>query len=81
MIEGTTTSPVCYIEGIYVAPNYRRKGYADLLIKKAETWGKRMKCKEIAPDAEILNDASIALHKNAGFKEINRIVCFAKTLS
>ncbi len=79
-VEGTNTSPVCYIEGIYVKPEYRRKGYAQVLFKEAEAWGKLRKCKEIASDAQIKNEASIALHKHYGFREINRIVCFAKSI-
>ncbi|MDC8003666.1 GNAT family N-acetyltransferase [Aureisphaera galaxeae] len=79
-VEGTTTKPVCYLEGIYIEPEYRRKGYAELLMQQAEQWGKQMNCTEIASDAEIGNEASIALHKHVGFKEINRIVCFAKRI-
>ena len=80
-VEGTKSKPVCYIEGIYVEPPHRRKGYAELLIQKAEHWGKEMNCTEIASDAEINNMASIAFHKRIGFKEINRVVCFAKAIS
>ncbi|MBT8219548.1 MAG: GNAT family N-acetyltransferase, partial [Bacteroidia bacterium] len=79
-VEGATTNPVCYIEGIYIEPDYRRHGYARLLIKEAEKWGKDMNCSQIASDAEINNLTSIEFHKGMGFKEANRVVCFIKDL-
>lgn len=79
-VEGTNTSPVCYVEGIYVEPDYRRSGIAKKLINEAERWGKRHSCSEIASDAEIMNETSIDFHKKVGFAEINRLVCFAKKI-
>lgn len=79
-VEGTRGSKVCYVEGIYIEPSFRRRKYGELLIKKAEEWGKQMSCTEIASDTEIENEISIGFHKSAGFKEVNRIVCFAKKI-
>lgn len=80
-VDGTNSNPVCYIEGLYIEPDFRGKGYAQNLIHMAETWGKQKGCLEIASDAEINNQAGINLHKKLGFKEISRIVTFAKRIN
>lgn len=75
-VEGTDTSPVAYIEGIYVKEDYQRRGIARKLIEFAKEWAKNNGCKELASDAELTNSESIAFHKKVGFEEKNKIVCF-----
>lgn len=36
--EVTETSPLGYLEGIYVKENYRKKGYARELVEDCEKW-------------------------------------------
>ena len=79
-VEGSNSSPVVYIEGIYVDNNHRRRGIAQELIKCVEAWGKNMGCSEIASDCELDNNLSIDFHKGIGFEEVNRLVCFIKKI-
>jgi len=79
-VEGSDTSPVAYIEGMYVKENYRHFGVGKRLIQLAEDWGKQKGCKQLASDTELTNEASIDFHKKNGFLEVNRIVCFLKEL-
>lgn len=79
-VEGTSTSPVAYLEAIYVEPDYRRLNVAKQLIDEVEKWGMRMGCTELGSDVEIDNIQSESLHKKVGFKEANRVICFAKKL-
>ena len=37
-VEGTNSSPVGYLEGIYVLPDHRHKGIAKQLLKACERW-------------------------------------------
>ena len=39
-VEGTDSSPVGYLEGIYVLPEYRRRGFARALVDECEKWAK-----------------------------------------
>lgn len=78
--EGCYSGGVAYIEGWYVSPQYRRRGIGTALLRAAETWGRDQHCREIASDAEIFNEQSIAAHKAAGFAEMGRNVCFRKDL-
>lgn len=79
-VEGTETSPVGYLEGIYVAEGFRRRGAARALLSACEDWAKEKGCREFASDCELDNTKSLAFHLHAGFEEANRIICFAKKL-
>ncbi len=79
-VEGTDTSPVGYLEGIFVREEYRKQGYAARLLQACENWAREKGCKEFASDCELENDASLAFHLKAGFTEANRIICFCKNL-
>lgn len=79
-VEGTETSPVGYLEGIFIKEEYRHKGYAKELLFECEKWAKEKGCWEFASDCEIDNAASLSFHMALGFKEANRIICFTKKL-
>ena len=79
-VEGTETSPVGYLEGIYVEASHRRRGCARLLLSACEIWAKQQGCTEFASDCELHNEESLRFHRNVGFEEANRIICFAKKL-
>lgn len=79
-VEGTKTSPVGYLEGVFIMEEYRHKGYAKELLYECERWAKEKGCKEFASDCEIDNDGSFNFHMALGFEEANRIICFTKQL-
>ena len=79
-VEGTETSPVGYLEGIFVKEVYQHNGYARELLSECEKWATEKGCKEFASDCEINNDSSFAFHMALGFEEANRIICFTKKL-
>ena len=79
-VEGTKTSPVGYIEGIYVKPDFQNQGIARELVEFAKKWSIEKGCSELASDCELHNDASRKFHNKIGFKEANTIVCFVMDL-
>lgn len=79
-VEGTESSPVGYLEGIFIQEGYRKKGYAKDLLAKCENWAKEKGCSEFASDCELTNSVSLAFHINMGFTEANRIICFTKRI-
>ena len=79
-VEGTDSSPVGYLEGIYVVEEYRQKGIARELLAACEKWAKDKDCVEFASDCELDNMQSLQFHRKVGFKEVNRIICFAKRI-
>ena len=79
-VEGTESSPVGYLEGIFVAEDYRRQGIARTLLRACENWSKKQGCTEFASDCELTNTESLMFHLKLGFLEANRIICFTKKL-
>lgn len=79
-VEGTETSPVGYLEGIFVKEGFRHKGYAGALLAECENWAKSKGCKEFASDCELDNDDSLQFHRAMKFTEANRIICFTKKI-
>lgn len=79
-VEGTESSPVGYLEGIYVAELWRKQGLAKALLAACESWAKSKGCAEFASDCELDNTQSLQFHLNVGFREANRIICFTKKL-
>lgn len=79
-VEGTNSSPVGYLEGIFVEKAFREKGFAKELLKACENWAKAKGCIEFASDCELTNKDSLSFHLKTGFKEAGRIICFVKKL-
>ena len=79
-VEGSETSPVGYVEGIYVRPDFRRQGISKELLTKGEEWVREKGCTQMGSDIEDDNDTSYQFHLNTGFKEANRLICFIKDL-
>lgn len=78
--EGCASSPVPYIEGWYVTAEARHLGVGRALVEAAENWAKLRGYTEIASDALLENDVSHAAHRSLGFEEVERIVCYRKSL-
>ena len=79
-VNGTSTSPVVFLEGIFVARDHRKRGVAAALVEAVADWGRAKRCSEFASDALIDNLDSHAFHRAIGFAEQERVVCFSKPL-
>ena len=79
-VEGTESSPVGYLEGIFIAEGYRGKGFAKELLGECQKWAREKGCTEFASDCELDNVTSQQFHMAMGFEEANRVICFTKKL-
>ena len=79
-VEGTSSSPVGYLEGIFVESTCRNLGFAKELILACEDWAKEKGCVEFASDCELSNVSSLNFHLAVGFEKANEIICFRKTI-
>ena len=79
-VEGTNTSPVGYLEGVFVSEAYRKKGFAAELLAACEKWAKEKGCTQFASDCELENADSLKFHLAMGFEETNRIICLKKKI-
>lgn len=79
-VNGCETSPVLFLEGIYVRPAARDKGVGASLCEAVASWGRLKGCSEFASDAYVEDAASHAFHRALGFHEAERVVYFRKLL-
>ena len=79
-VEDCATDHVGYLEGWFVEPEFRKHGIGGDLVRHAEMWAREKGCTEMASDAEIGNDLSLAAHLNLGYKETSRLVHLRKEL-
>jgi aminoglycoside 6'-N-acetyltransferase I len=77
---GCRSSPVPCIEGWYVEPVWQGNGIGRALVEAAEAWARAAGHDEIASDAEVTNAAGIAAHVALGYEEMERVVCFRRSL-
>ena len=80
-VNGCTTSPVGFLEGIYVHPDWRKLGTARLLCNAVEDWAVGLGCSELASDTDLRNGVSQQMHRALGFEETERVVFYRKQLT
>ena len=80
-VNGTESSPVAFLEGLYVAPQARRQGVATALVAAIADWARSTGCRELASDAGLENSISHVVHLALGFEETERVVFFRKRLA
>jgi aminoglycoside 6'-N-acetyltransferase I len=79
--NGCESRPVPFLEGIWVAPPFRRHGVGAQLIAHVERFLLPRGYCEIGSDAELHNVSSHAAHRGWGFSETERVVYFRKVLA
>lgn len=79
-VNGTSSSPVAYLEGLYVRPEARGGGVATGLVQAVCEWALSRGCSELASDTQPENLVSQAFHRQLGFAETERAVFFSKPL-
>ncbi len=78
-VNGCETSPVAFLEGVYVQSEQRGIGLGRRLVLAAQAWARERGCAEMASDALLENVESHAFHEALGFEETERVVYFRKS--
>ena len=79
-VNGCETSPVGFLEGIYVVPDQRSRGVAQALCSAVEAWARDRGCSELASDTGLTNIPSQRAHAAMGFEETERVIYYRKRL-
>ena len=79
-VNGTSSSPVAFLEGLYVVPESRRQGVARTLVESVVKWAVAQGCSELASDSLLENSPAHAAHRALGFRETERVVYFRRGL-
>jgi aminoglycoside 6'-N-acetyltransferase I len=81
IVDSCNTHCLAYLEGWYVAAEFRRKGVGRALIQAAEKWAISQGCSEFGSDSEIDNHIAHAAHLRSGFEETGRVRTYRKKLA
>jgi len=79
-VNGCTSSPVGFLEGLYVRDESRRQGVARALCQAVEAWALKRGASELASDTWLDSLASERMHEALEFSETERVVYFRKSL-
>jgi len=79
-VNGTASSPVGFLEGLYVVPAHRRQGVGRAMVSAVCDWAAAQGCTELASDSLLDNLDAHAVHRALGFTETERVVCFCRPL-
>ncbi len=74
IVDGCLSSPVPYLEGLYIKPAYRGKGLGRKVISILIQWCSENGFSEMATDTEITNEKAQRFYESVGFKEVDRVV-------
>ena len=78
--EGCESSPVGYIEAWWVDDDLRRTGIGAALVREGENWARERGCTEMGSDVLLDNAISQDAHRALGYEEVERVVCYRRTL-
>ncbi|WP_162197789.1 GNAT family N-acetyltransferase [Pseudorhizobium banfieldiae] len=78
--NGCTSTPVPFLEGIFVEERSRRTGVAGQLLAQIESDLRNRGFVELCSDAEMHNTSSHLAHRQWGFVETERVIYFRKPL-
>lgn len=76
IVDGCLSSPVAYLEGLYLKEEYRGRGIGKKVIRMILKWCKERGFSELATDTELTNVKAQNFYKTVGFEETDRVVEF-----
>ena len=79
-VNGTSTSPVGFLEGWYVHAPLRGTGIGRQLIDAVAQWARCCGCSELASDTGLDNTLAQHAHAGCGFRETERVVYYRMSL-
>ena len=78
--NGCRSSPILFLEGVWVDPNFRRKNIGNLLMETLEAFARERGLQEIGSDCLLSNRLSAKIHKKWEFEETMRVIYFRKNI-
>ncbi len=76
IVDGCLTSPVAYLEGLYLLEAFRNQGIGSQVIQTVIDHCKQLGFSELATDTELNNVKAQNFYIQQGFEETDRIVEF-----
>ena len=76
IVDGCLSSPVAYLEGLYLKPEHQGKGLGGKVMKLIITLCRKKGFSELATDTNFDNFRARAFYKALGFEELENVVGF-----
>ena len=76
IVNGCLSSPVPYVEGVYIQPEHRRQGLGRKIMAHLIRWCKEEGYSELATDTELADGQAQEFYRAIGFLETDRMVTF-----
>ncbi len=80
IVDGCISSPVAYIDGLYVTEKWQGRGLGPQVLDFAKKWAREQGCSELAVDTELGNERAQKFYLRQGFEETFRVVQYRMTL-
>jgi aminoglycoside 6'-N-acetyltransferase I len=74
IVDGCLSSPVAYLEGLYLEPECRGRGLGTQAMRLVFDWCRERGFSELATDAELENLRAQNFYSMLGFEETDRVV-------
>lgn len=78
--NGCATSPVPFLEGIWVNEEFRRREVGKYLVEATLNWARTAGHTELGSDCELKNTGAQSAHEAWGFEETERVVYYRRRL-
>ncbi len=80
IVDGCLSSPVAYIEGLYLVEKWQERGLGSQVVDFAKKWAMEQGCSELAVDTELDNERAQKFYLRQGFEETYRVVQYRMAL-
>lgn len=79
--NGCNSQPVPFLEGVWVAEEFRSRGIARALILYLEQIARNSGFVEFGSDVELHNYSSQLMHESLGFEQTEKVIYYRKSLN
>jgi aminoglycoside 6'-N-acetyltransferase I len=78
IVDGCLTSPVPYLEGLFIMPGHRALGLGTVVMGMLLDWAADQGYEEFATDAELENTRAQNFYEKLAFEEVDRVVVYRR---
>ena len=76
IVDGCVSSPVPYLEGLYLTETERGKSRGTEVIEMIKLWCQEHGYSELATDAELTNTRAQKFYEKLGFEQVDQVVAY-----
>ena len=78
IVDGCLTSPVPYLEGLFIMPDHRALGLGTAVMEMLIDWAAGKGYQEFATDTELKNSRAQEFYEKLAFEEVDKVVVYRR---